>query len=141
MKKFKFKLETLLNISISLEKEQKNDLMVVNNRLNELERTKEGIVQNIQDTRKYYANVNTVNEFINGNNYLNHLKKKLVAVNVDISIKEYEKIDIQNKLIETMTQRKTYEKLKAKQLEIYKKELANEDYKALSDFIANNGGE
>jgi len=141
MKKFKFTFQTLLNISISLEKEQKNNLAIANNQLNALEEIKEGILQNIERTRESYANVCTINEFINGNNYLSFLKKNLVDINVRISIKENERDDIQNQLIETMTQRKTYEKLRKKQLEAYKKELTIEDDKALGDFIANNGGE
>lgn len=141
MKKFKFTFQTLLNISISLEKEQKNNLAVVNNELHALEEIKESILNEIDNTRKIYKDVLSINEFINANNYLSFLKKKLIDINMEISIKENEKEQIQKQLIETMTQRKTYEKLRKKQLETYKKELAIEEDKALGDFIANNGGE
>jgi Flagellar biosynthesis chaperone len=141
MKKFKFTFQTLLNITVSLEKEQKNNLAIVNNQLNALEKIKEGILKDTKNARENYANVCTINEFINGNHYLSFLKKNLVDINVRISMKENERNNLQDQLIETMTQRKTYENLQKKQWEVYKKELAIEDDKALGDFIANNGGE
>lgn len=140
MKRFKFNFESLLNLTISLEKEQKNKLAVVNNELSILNSNRMEILFKIKDLNNYIINALTVDELINSNNYLTYLKDKLININMQISIKEEEKSQIQAELIEIMTKRKTYEKLKKKQLEIYKKELEAEDMKQLSDFISGNGG-
>ena len=50
-------------------------------------------------------------------------------------------MEAQDELVETMTKRKTYEKLREKQLIAYKKELALEESKILDDYMSSNGGE
>jgi len=141
MKKFKFTLQTLLNVTVALEKEQKNKLALINAQLNQLKEIRQGYYDGIEETKVLYTQSLTLNDFINADRYINRLKEKVVEINVDISIKEYEKMEAQDELVETMTKRKTYEKLREKQLIAYKKELALEESKILDDYMSSNGGE
>lgn len=141
MKKFKFTLQTLLNVTVALEKEQKNKLALINRQLDELKDIRQGYYDGIEETKELYTHSLTLNDFINADRYINRLKEKVVEINVDISIKEYEKMEAQDELVETMTKRKTYEKLREKQLIAYKKELALEESKILDDYMSSNGGE
>ncbi|MCX7715735.1 MAG: flagellar FliJ family protein [Clostridia bacterium] len=141
MKRFKFSLQTLLNVALALEKEQKNALAVINNQLHELNEKKEAVIRRREDLNAFYAKAHSLDEFIYSNNYLMYLKEVLSSLDTEISVKEYEKEKVQTELAETMKKRKTYEKLREKQLEIYKKELESEESKYLNDFISCNGGE
>ena len=67
--------------------------------------------------------------------------KRRVEINVEISVKEFERNEAQEELVEMMRKRKTYEKLKEKQYFAYKKEVELEESKILDDFISSNGGE
>lgn len=141
MKKFKFKLQTLLNVTVALEKECKNKLALINQQLNDLKDTRQGFYDEIEETKEFYSQAMNLNDFMNANRYIERLKEKIVEINVEISIKEYDKSEAQNELIETMTRRKTYEKLREKQYFEYKKEVELEESKILDDFISSNGGE
>ena len=74
MKRFKFNFESLLNLTISLEKEQKNKLAVVNNELSILNSNRMEILFKIKDLNNYIINALTVDELINSNNYLTYLR-------------------------------------------------------------------
>lgn len=141
MKKFKFKLQPLLELTESLEKECKNKLAVINGELSELYNKRNLINDKIEHTKHMFVRSSSVNEFVNNNNYMEYLKKMHVAVNLDISIKEYEKAEIQADLVEHMKTRKIYEKLKEKKLEQYNKEVELENNKIIDDFLSNKGGE
>lgn len=141
MKKFKFKLQSLLDLTASLEKECKNKLAIVNNELSELYDKRNLIRDKIENTKRSFSSASCVSEFVNNNNYMEYLKELLVAVNLDISIKEYEKSEIQAELVEHMKTRKIYEKLKEKKLEQYNKEVELENNKIIDDFLSSRGGE
>lgn len=142
MKKFKFTLQTLLNVTVALEKEKKNRLAIINKQLNDLKDIREGYYSKIEETKKIYTGAPSLAELVNADRYIKRLKEKIVEINVEISIKEYEKAEAQSELIETMTNRKTYEKLREKQLIAYKKEVAMEESKILDDYMSSsNGGE
>lgn len=142
MKKFKFTLQTLLNVTVALEKEKKNKLAIINKQLNDLKDTRDGYYAEIEKTKEIYTSAVNLSDFMNADRYIQRMKEKIVQINVDISIKEYEKTEAQNDLIETMTNRKTYEKLREKQLIAYKKEVAIEESKILDDYMSSsNGGE
>lgn len=142
MKKFKFTLQTLLNVTIALEKEKKNRLAVVNQQLNELKDIRDGYYADIDETKELYTQTATLTMLVDADRYIKYVKEKIVKINVDISIKEYEVMEAQTELIETMRNRKTYEKLKEKQLIAYKKEVELEESKILDDYISSsNGGE
>lgn len=141
MKKFKFTLKTLLDVTIALEKECKNKLAVVNGQLNELLDIREGFYSELKETENFYSSAMTLADLVNADRYIQSLKQKIVDINVEISIKEHEKSEIQQELIEMMKKRKTYEKLKEKQYADYKKEVSLEEDKIIDDFISSNGGE
>ena len=55
MKKFKFTLQTLLNVTVALEKEQKNKLALINRQLDELKDIRQGYYDGIEETKELYT--------------------------------------------------------------------------------------
>ncbi|MCH5184803.1 MAG: flagellar export protein FliJ [Oscillospiraceae bacterium] len=136
MKKFKFSLETLLKITTATEKEQKSILAGINNEINHInsliEKNRNATLAALDES----AGSVTLFDFTRYNNYIEYLKKKREELALMLVQKEFERENAQKKLIEIMTKRKSYEKLREKQFEIYKKEVEAEEAKLLDDYMS-----
>jgi len=142
MKKFKFTLQALLNIEVALEKEKKNELALINAEIARLEEQKVQYGKDMMQAMQYSFRTMDIGDLINTENYTKYLKKCIVDTELEIAVKEDEKNIAQAELIECMRKRKTYERLKEKQFEKYKKEVAVEEAKIIDDYISSsNSGE
>lgn len=136
MKKFKFSLETLLKITMAEEKEQKSILAGINNEINHLNTLIEQNKNEMLEIQKTGGTLTALFDFMRYNNYVTYLRQKREEFSVELVEKEFERENAQNKLIEIMTNRKSYEKLREKQFEIYKKEVEAEEAKLLDDYMS-----
>ncbi len=136
MKKFKFTLQTLLNIEVALEKEKKNELAMINAEIARLNDQKDEFSQSITEAMQYSFRTMEIGDLMNTENYTRYLKKCIVDTELEIAVKQDERSVAQAELIECMRKRKTYERLREKQLEIYKKEIEAENAKNIDDFVS-----
>lgn len=136
MKKFKFTLQTLLNIEVALEKEKKNELAMIVAEIARLEELKEKYGNDMIDAMRYSFKTMNISDLMNTENYTKYLKKCIEDTELEIAVKEDEKRVAQAALVECMRKRKTYERLKEKQLESYKKEVEAEEAKNIDDFVS-----
>lgn len=136
MKKFKFTLQTLLNIEVALEKEKKNELAMIVAEIARLEELKEKYGNDMIDAMRYSFKTMNISDLMNTENYTKYLKKRIEDTELEIAVKEDEKSVAQAALVECMRKRKTYERLKEKQLESYKKEVEAEEAKNIDDFVS-----
>jgi flagellar export protein FliJ len=125
-----------LKITIATEKEQKSVLAGINHEINHLtgriEKNKADIVKAQNDSTTSV----TLFDFTRYNNYILYLKETGEKLSLELIKKEFEKENAQKELIEIMTRRKSYEKLREKQFEIYKKEVEAEEAKFLDDYMS-----
>ncbi len=136
MKKFRFSLETLLKITVATEKEQKSILAGINNEINHINTLIEENNAETLSALEASAGSVTLYDFMRYNNYITYLKQKKEELALELLQKEFEKENAQNKLVEIMTNRKSYEKLREKQFHIYKKEIEAEEAKFLDDYMS-----
>jgi len=98
--------------------------------------------KDMMQAMQYSFRTMDIGDLINTENYTKYLKKCIVDTELEIAVKEDEKNIAQAELIECMRKRKTYERLKEKQFEKYKKEVAVEEAKIIDDYISSsNSGE
>lgn len=140
MKKFKFTLQTLLNIEVALEKEKKNELAMIVAEIARLEELKLKYGNDMTEAMRYSFNTMDISDLMNTENYTKYLKKCIENTELEIAVKEDEKNVAQAELVECMRKRKTYERLREKQLEIYKKEVEAEEAKNIDDFVSGSIG-
>lgn len=142
MKKFKFKLEKLLDINIKEEDESKlkytkaqNEKRIVERNLNKLE-----------ENYKKYSDITRAGDVISQKITINYLSTLTQSIKLtDEKLKEEEKkvIEAQNDLIEKQIKRKSLEILKEKEMEKVRKEeerieqITNDEF-ALYAYIRNN---
>lgn len=140
MKKFKFSLQSLLNLKISLEKQQKYELAEAEARERELKRQLEDMRGEFSAAREDYnrraAEGINVLELVNYSNFFAGLRERIERQLEAVAVAEAEKERVQRALIETMRERKALEKLREKKFAEYLEECAREDEKAVSDFLA-----
>lgn len=149
MKKFKFTMQTLLNVKRTLEKQQTGDLAECNARLLSAEKTHEELLDNrIQKNRLYEKMITeglTAHDLRLWRNSFEAIKEQ-IARSADLIIQiEKERDEKQNILLETMRERKMLENLREKQLEEYGVEQRREDAAMIDEFLSNTifegGGE
>lgn len=142
MKKFKFKLEKLLDINIKEEDESKlkytkaqNEKRIIEKNLNKLE-----------ENYKKYSDITRAGDVISQKITINYLSTLTQSIKLtDEKLKEEEKkvIEAQNDLIEKQIKRKSLEILKEKEIEKVRKEeerieqIRNDEF-ALYAYIRNN---
>jgi len=140
MKKFKFTLQTLLDVNMSLEKEQKNRLAIVNNRINALKAERKVINLEIKHHILSYLQLVKdtldIDKMKTYNKYFGALNFKIQAIDTQIEEQAAKKLHLQNLLSETMKKRKSIEKLKEKQYITYLKELETEEEKIVDGFAS-----
>ena len=142
MKKFKFKLEKLLDINIKEEDESKlkytnaqNEKKVVEKQLNKLE-----------ENYKKYSDISKADDVISQKvtiNYLSALTQSIKITDEKLKEKEKKVIEAQKDFIEKQIKRKSLEILKEKEIERARKEeerveqITNDEF-ALYAYIRNN---
>lgn len=139
MKKFTFTLHTLLDLNISLEKQQKNELAIINRRiqiLNDEKLQKEFEITQVQiqlsEKLKTLCDVDTLS---NSNRYITALNYKIRGIEELLDEQNLQRQNVQEELTKTMIKRKSLEKLKEKQYKQYLAELKTEEEKASDDFV------
>lgn len=140
MKKYKYKLDNLLNIKEKLEKKEEMELK----RLNEIVNMKKIELEyiKVQKQKTIIKQKNNVSKSINiletrtSNTYLSRLKvdieKKEEEVNKAIDIAKKQK----EKLIEFSKERKILEKLKEKNYELYLDESKKNEQKEIDEIVS-----
>lgn len=139
MKKFIFTLQKLLDINISIEKQQKNELTVINKRINMLESDKlqkESEIEQMHiQTEKLLSEHCKVEKIQSLNFYIFCLNKKVNAIKGLLEEENIKRQKVQAELTNTMIKRKSLEKLREKQYKQYLSELKKEEEKASDDFV------
>lgn len=142
MKKFKFKLEKLLDINIKEEDESK---LIYTQAQNE-KRIVEKNLERLEENYKKYSDITRANDVISQKVTINYLSTLTQSIKLtDEKLKEEEKkvIEAQNDLIQKQIKRKSLEILKEKEMERVKKEeerieqIRNDEF-ALYAYIRNN---
>ncbi len=136
MKKFVFSLQTLLQITAAQEKEQKSILAGINHEINHINSLLEKNAAETVSAQERIAGAADVFEFTSYNNYISYLRQQREELSYALVKKEFERDNAQKKLIEIMTNRKSYEKLREKKFEEYKKEVQAEEAKYLDDYMS-----
>lgn len=139
MKKFEFTLETLLGIKEREEKERLRELGDANNRLTQaqavLDALKEEEVNLRQDWQNSLRSGWQTPDYRQYDQYFVRLHELQDQQKIKIHQIEQERDQIQERLIRVMNEIKSLLKMKAKQYEAYKKEVAKEEEKAVDDMI------
>lgn len=141
MKKFIFKLESLLNFRRKREElvvqelaEAQGAEMRIFGKIVEMKKTISAV---IEDSKSYKKTSIQIDSLIISRNYLELLKKQLAALEADL-VKAKEKVlKVKEKLAEAVKARKIIEKLKESQFAAYRKEYNKQDNLQM-DEIANN---
>ncbi len=140
MKKFEFKLETLLNIKI-----QKEDLIRIklaaeikkldyeNKKLDLLLYEKQKQVENYIELLNCGIAVSKIKEY---NGYISQLAKKIEEQKLNINIVEKNVDKIRSELVDISRERKIIEKFKAKKLMAFRAEVLKEEQKAVDEIIS-----
>lgn len=141
MKKFIFKLESLLNMR------QKREELVVQELaaaqaskmriLNKISDTKKIVSALIEDSKSYLKASIRIDSLLISRNYIELLKKQLAALEIELQAADEKILQVKQKLAEAVKQRKIIEKLKENQFTQYKKDY-NKNDNAQMDEIANN---
>ena len=141
MKKFKFTLHSLLNVKLSLEKQQKTELAAAQAR-------KDGFVRELAVMETRLAEQRAAYGVRGGPPVQPHdlaardrgfkaLFERMDEQREKIRVAEAERVRVQKKLADTMGERKMLEKLKEKQLEQYREEARREEAVVMDDYLSN----
>ncbi|NLC68647.1 MAG: flagellar export protein FliJ [Clostridiaceae bacterium] len=140
MKKFKFKLETLLNIKIQEEDLKRIELAAEIERLNREIAKMDLLVreknEKIDDYKRLLNLSITASKIKEYNYYILKLNQKIEEQGLYIKIVEENVDKIRSELIEISRERKILEKLRAKKLDAYRKELAREEQKVIDEIVS-----
>ena len=140
MKRFKFKLETLLNIKI-----QKEDLIRIklaaeikrldyeNKKLDLLLCEKQKQIENYMELLNCGIVVSKIKEY---NSYIFQLAKRIEEQKLNINVIEKNVDKIRSELVDISRERKIIEKLKAKKLMAFRVEVLKEEQKAIDEIIS-----
>jgi len=121
LKKFKFKLEKLLDINIKEEDESKLKYTQAQNEKRIVEKN----LERLEENYKKYSDITRANDVISQKVTINYLSTLTQSIKLtDEKLKEEEKkvIEAQNDLIQKQIKRKSLEILKEKEMERVRKE-------------------
>ena len=131
MKKFKFKLDPVLNLRKKEEEAIAQELAIVQAErlkiLNIIENTEREIQSQYLIIKDTYANSIDINVIRLATQYLKSLKTRKAAAEEDIRKKDEEILKIKERLAEAMKKRKIIEKLKENKFEQYRDEFNKND--------------
>ncbi len=140
MKKFKYKLEKLLEIRIKLEEVKKIELGVVSQEL-KLEKEKEfklkkEIIEQLEKGKQELENQLNIRKLRIANEYMYIMKNRIKAQEERTKIKEKELENKIMELLEKTRERKILEKLKEKEYARYLKEEKKEEQKNTDEVVS-----
>ncbi|MCL2046246.1 MAG: hypothetical protein FWG88_07655 [Oscillospiraceae bacterium] len=143
MKKFVFTLQALYNYKLTVEKTQKAELKIAQNALSELldeeQRLLEAYAENERSLeRALRENKNIPKALEEHDAYFRYLRDALLELRERIIAAEEYVAQCQERLIGTMKEIKTYEKLRAEQYYEYLKEVQLEEEKEMGDLVSYN---
>ena len=143
MKKFKFTLQALFNYKLTVEKMQKAELKKAQQALRELldeeQRLLEAYAENERSLeRALRENIDVASALTEHDAYFRYLRDALKEIRGRIIKAEEVVAKCQERLILTMKEIRTYEKLREEQFERYKKEIQAEEDKEIGDLVSFN---
>ena len=141
MKKFKFTLQPLYNYKLTVEKLQKAELSRAQQALTELQNEEKRLLQAYADNEAslemaLQRNENVVSALREHEAYFRFLRDALIEVRKLIVEAEEVVRKCQEKLIVTMKELKTYNKLREEQYLAYMKEFQAEENKEMDDLVS-----
>ena len=143
MKKFVFTLEPVLNYKLTVEKQQKADLRKAQQALRELldeeRRLMEAYAENERSLESALReNMNVAVALTEHDAYFRFLRDALKDIRERIVRAEQIVAECQTRLIKTMREIKTYNKLRTEQYMDYLKEVQSEEEKEIGDLVSFN---
>ena len=141
MKKFAFTLQSLLNYKLTVERQQKAELRRAQQTLQELQDEEKRLLQAYADNersleRALRENIDVVAALSEHDAYFRYLRDALQAVREKIIRAERIVTECQTRLIRTMREIKTYDKLRTEQYQEYLKEIQAEEEKEIGDLVS-----
>ena len=141
MKKFKFKLQPLVRYKETIERMQKEELKRAQQTLRELQAEEGRLLTAYADNERSLSealenNDNIVQALSEHDAYFRYLRDAIVDVRDRIVTAENFVRRCQEKLIVTMKELKTYEKLRREQYEAYLSESRKEIEKEMDDLVS-----
>ena len=143
MKKFVFTLEPVLNYKLTVEKQQKADLKKAQQALRELldeeRRLMDAYAENERSLENALReNINVAVALTEHDAYFRFLRDALKEIRDRIARAEQIVAECQTRLIKTMREIKTYNKLRSEQYMEYLKEVQSEEEKEIGDLVSFN---
>ena len=141
MKKFAFSLQSLLNYKLTVERQEKADLRKAQQTLLELQDEEKRLLKAYEDNERSLEkalreNVDVVAALSEHDAYFRYLRDELIAVRERILRAERVVTECQARLIKTMREIKTYNKLRAEQYQEYLKDIQAEEEKEIGDLVS-----
>ena len=141
MKKFKFKLQPLVKYKETIERMQKEELKRAQEALRELQQEEARLLQAYADNERSLEealekNENVAQALSEHDAYFRYLRDAIKEIRERIIKAEQVVINCQEKLIITMKELKTYEKLRQEQYQEYLKEVKAEEEKEMDDLVS-----
>ncbi len=139
MKGFKFKLQTLLDVKEKMEEQKKIELGKANQKLLKEQEKLNSFVQSkieaIEQQRNLaFAKINVV-MYSNYGNYISKLEKSIEEQRKKVKIEEKNVEKAKENLIEVIKERKSYEKLREKKLDEFKREALSKEQKSADEIV------
>ena len=143
MKKFVFSLQALFNYKQTVEKTQKAELKKAQQALRELQKEEQRLLRAYADNERSLEMALKRNEDIGTalsehDAYFRFLRDALKEIRERIVKAEEIVLECQSRLIVTMKEIKTYNKLRDEQYLKYKKEIQTEEDKEIGDLVSFN---
>ena len=143
MKKFKFTLQPLHNYKLTVEKMQKAELRKAQQALRELIDEEQRLLQAYAENERsldiaLQKNIEVASALLEHDAYFRFLRDALIEIRERIIKAEEVVIKCQQRLITTMKELKTYEKLREEQYQSYLKEIQAEEEKEMGDLVSFN---
>lgn len=139
MKGFKFRLQSLLNVKEKFEQQAKivfgeetAKLKIEKDKLKNLYDEKEEILNKQRESFTGTINIQTFNDY---RNYSMSLDKTIVVQIKNVSLQEKKTEEAKLKLAEIIKERKTLEKLKENEIELFKKEAQLAEDKQVDELV------
>ncbi|MCL2125768.1 MAG: flagellar export protein FliJ [Oscillospiraceae bacterium] len=143
MKKFVFSLQPVLNYKLTIEKQQKADLKKAQLALQELRAQEQRLLDAYAENersleRALRENLNVATALSEHDAYFRFLRDALKEIRARIERAEQVVAEHQTRLIRTMREIKTYNKLRTEQYIEYQKEVQSEEEKEIGDLVSFN---
>ena len=143
MKKFVFSLQSLFKYKQTVEKQQKAELSAAQQALRALRDEEQRLMDAYAENERSLENalrdnVNIMSALSEHDAFFRYLRETLIELRVRIAKAEKVVSVCQARLIATMREIKTYNKLRAEQYQEYLKEVQSEEEKEIGDLVSFN---